>query len=365
MIADSVLALGVGIPAVAVTARVGDEFAVDDRMVDVWAVGLVAVASLVLAVRRRWPLAVLGVVTSATTVYLLVGYPYGPVLLTMLVAVYTVARQRPLAVSARACGIALAVILTHVFIHPSALGWLGLIPGSAWVVVPFAIGTTVRTASESAEAARAESVREQLYDERLRIAQEVHDVVGHGLAAIQMQADVALHVDEPKAPRTRAALEAISRASSDAFEELRSTLYVIQRRGEASLAPSAPGVGHIEELCDRMRRAGVAVTLDVSRGAPNHMSPAVDVAAYRVVQEALTNVVRHGAFPAATVHVEVAERHVDITVTNPGHVSPSSDEGLGLSGMERRVTHLGGTFRAGATNDGYAVNARIPLRGDA
>jgi signal transduction histidine kinase len=141
--------------------------------------------------------------------------------------------------------VALVVLLTHLFTNDAALdGWLGLIPASAWVVVPYAVGTTVRLTREAAELVRSEALRQQLDDERLRIAEEVHDVVGHGLAAIQMQADIALHVAEREPGQTRAALERISRTSAEAFEELRSTLHLIRRAGEIPRVPT-PGLDRI------------------------------------------------------------------------------------------------------------------------
>jgi signal transduction histidine kinase len=360
LIGDGALALAVAGASTAVTARFLDGSSVEDRLVDPLALAIVAAAGLSLVARRRWPVPVLGLVTVLTAAYLLAGYPYGPVFVSLLVAVYTVARHRPFAASAPASGLALAVVLTHLLTHEAALpGWLGLIPGSAWVVVPFAIGTTVRIAAEADDAARAEALRQRLDDERLRIAEEVHDVVGHGLAAIQMQADIALHVSDRRPDQAKAALEAISRTSAEAFEELRSTLHLIRRWGDPPLEPAAPGLHRLAELCQRIRQAGVAVELAVS-GQPLDLPPAVDTAAYRVMQEALTNVIRHGAVPAATARISYGDGAVDLAVTNPGPVSSGIDGGLGIPGMRRRVEALHGTFHAGPTGEGFEVRARMP-----
>jgi signal transduction histidine kinase len=181
------------------------------------------------------------------------------------------------------------------------------------------------------------------------------------LAAIQMQADVALHVDEQQAPRTKAALESISHASAEAFEELRTTLDLVSGGGGPKREPVTPGLGDIDELCKRMRRAGVVIDLVMNREAVS-LPPAVDLAAYRVVQESLTNVVRHGAEPSAHVAVTVGGDAAEIRVTNSGLYADLPAEGRGIRGMRRRVEALGGTLSAGPTEDGFEIAARLPMR---
>ena len=362
-LADIAVAVVLGTVMFLITAFASDAWSLEDRRVDAWALTLVATAFLALTMRRRWPLTTLGVTTAAAATYLLASYPYGPILLAFAVATYTAAARLPLAKAGPAVLVAAGVLLTHIFVHPDALGgWLGLLPGSAWAAVPFAIGTTVRTAREAKEAARAESVRQQLYDERLRLAQEVHDVVGHGLAAIQMQADVALHVDEEQSPKTRSTLEAISRASSEAFEELQNTLDVIHQPQISSRTPSTPGLADIEALCDRMEAGGVDVDLRIS-GEMGAITKAAGLAAYRVVQESLTNIIRHGAVPSASVEITIRDNVMDLRVANPGPVPTTASGGRGIKGMQRRVSALGGTFHAGATAEGFEVTAQFPIQG--
>ena len=362
-LADIAVAVVLGTVMFLVTAFASDAWSLDDRRVDAWALALVATAFLALTMRRRGPLTTLGVTTAAAATYLLASYPYGPILLAFAVATYTAAARLPLAKAGPAVLVAAGVLLTHIFVHPDALGgWLGLLPGSAWAAVPFAIGTTVRTAREAKEAGRAESVRQQLYDERLRLAQEVHDVVGHGLAAIQMQADVALHVDEEQSPKTRSTLEAISRASSEAFEELQNTLDVIHQPQISSRTPSTPGLADIEALCDRMEAGGVDVDLRIS-GEMGAITKAAGLAAYRVVQESLTNIIRHGAVPSASVEITIRDNVMDLRVANPGPVPTTASGGRGIKGMQRRVSALGGTFHAGATAEGFEVTAQFPIQG--
>jgi signal transduction histidine kinase len=331
---------------------------------DGWAFAMVVLTALVLVVRRRWPLVTLAAATVLTSAYLILGYPYGPILFSFLVAVYTVACHLPLSRSAPASLAALAILLTHLLTNRTPLpGFLGLVPASAWVAVPFAIGVTVRLSRESIARARAEALRQHMYDERLRVAREVHDVVGHGLAAIKMQADVALHVLPRKPEQAEIALTAISRTSSKALDELRATLALLRRPGSDSRRSPVPGLARLEDLRQRMGDAGVEVHLDTT-GSPRALPAAVDLAGYRVVQESLTNVLRHGEAKLASVRVGYDTDAIVIAVSNPvSHVSSRGD-GLGIPGMQERVTSLGGEFTAGPTPDGrFEVRATLPTGG--
>ena len=332
-----------------------------DRPLDAWGLAMVVGTAAVLAVRRRWPLLTLGVATALTSTYLLLGYTYGPVLVSFLVAVYTVARHLPLRRSAPAAAVVLAALLLHLFTNEAALpGFLGLVPATAWVVVPFALGTTVRLTRQSLEQTRAETIRQRVDDERLRVAQEVHDIVGHGLAAIKMQADIALHVLPKQPAQAEQALRVISGTSTQALNELRATLDVVRAAGdEASRAPG-PGLGQLEDLLRRMVEAGVHVDLRRS-GTARPLPADVDLAGYRIVQESLTNVLKHAEVPAAMVRVEYGTGEVTLLVENPAEGDTTTDGGLGIPGMRTRVESLGGTFSAGLVDGGtFAVRARIP-----
>jgi signal transduction histidine kinase len=357
---DAILAVALAVFFVPITFLFADGWAGGDRAVDALASVLVAAAFLMLAFRRTRPILTLAVVTGCVTWYLWAAYPYGPILGAFFIAVYTTAVTLPFLRATIVTLPAKALMLSHVFVHPSALGgWLGLIPGAAWAVVPFAIGVSVRAARQSRTAERDEALRQHLYDQRLELAQEVHDVVGHGLAGIQLQADIALHVDEMQPPRTRQALEAISRASKAAFEELATTLDAIhpQRR------PSTPGIDDVAELCDRVREAGVDVEVSIDRQSTQR-DEQTELAAYRVVQEALTNVIRHGDDKAAVVTIEVNDNGVHVVVTNPGTFPPPTGTGRGVEGMRRRVRSLGGQLEAGPDSSGFTVDAHIPHGGD-
>ncbi len=339
-----------------------DQTSTVDRESDAVAVALVILAAAVTMVRGRWPVAAAVVVGVVVGAYLVVGYPYGPLFGFVVLTVHTVARERPLS---RSVGVAVLVYLlmvAHVLTNDAALqGLVGLAPGLAWVAIPFTVGVAGRAVA--AAHARERSVSDQrLVDaERLRLSQEVHDVVGHGLAAIQMQADITLHLSDPRPEQTRAALEAISEASRAALDELRVTLAAVHKGGDesASRAPT-PGLADADRLCRRVEDSGVAVRFDVD-GDPVPLPPAADVAAYRVLQESLTNVLKHSAHLHADVRVVHTPDAVVVEVTNQ-NLGPDPVDGIGITGMRRRVTRLGGTFRAGPGpgGDTFQVRATIP-----
>jgi signal transduction histidine kinase len=329
-----------------------------DQPMDAVGLSLIALSGVSLVARNRWPAATLAVVALSVSSYLLLGYPYGPVMLCLAVAVYSVARRLPLVPASIWSAGALLVLLSHLFTNKAALGGaLGLIPGSAWIVIPFTVGLARRLVVEARERERRETERRLVDAERLRLAQEVHDVVGHGLAAIQMQADIALHLRQSKPDQAHVALEAISRATADALTELRATLETIT----ADKRPT-PGLARVDELRRRVEDAGVSVDLAI-RGPVRKLPSAVDVAAYRVLQESLTNVVKHSSHPRVTVLIEYTEKELNLTVTNQDRLGGPHVDGFGITGMRRRVTHLGGRLTAGAgEKDGtFAVRATVPV----
>ncbi|MEO3769812.1 sensor histidine kinase [Micromonospora sp. B9E7] len=366
--ADVALAL-----ALLVIGLVGTDLAGEDqpgsRPVDAGCRVLIVVAALALTLRHRAPAAVLAVVSVATTIYLVIGYPYGPILLTLLVAVYTVATWLPVRPAALATGGALVLLLTHAFLPLGpASGWTATLPTSAWVVVPFAVGVVVRVNRETAARSleeeargRAEQARRQTDEERLRIAQEVHDVVGHGLAAISMQAEIALHLLPKRPEQAETALTAISRTSREALDELRVTLGAVRQGAERG---PVPGLARLPALRDRLAGAGLAVDTRVI-GDPRELPTAVDLTAYRVVQEALTNVLRHAGVTSAEVTVDYRADEVTVEVTDRGTgagAAQADEGGHGLAGMRERVAALGGRLAAGPrVGGGFRVYARLPV----
>jgi len=355
-VADGLLALALLVFGVAGTIPAGEG---QGRRVTAFTFVLVVIAALSLVVRRRWPLFTLGVAAASTSVYLILTYPYGPILLAFIVAVYTAARHLPLKPAAIAGGVALAVLLLHVVLHGEIEG---LVPGAAWVVVPFAVGFTVRVSREAAARARDDLARQYADEERLWVAQEVHDVVGHGLSAINMQAEIALHLLDKRPEQAEAALTAISRTSREALDELRVTLALVRRAKESESRAATAGLARLDDLIARMSESGVPVTVEVS-GDRRELPAAVDLAAYRVVQESMTNVLRHAGAATATVRLGYLPKEVSVEVVDTGRGAVTAPSGgHGLAGMRERVAALGGDFTAGpAPGGGFRVYVRLPL----
>jgi signal transduction histidine kinase len=336
------------------------------RHLDVISYALVVGGAVVLAVRRRWPLAAVAVSVTASCTYLAVGYPDGPVIGALAVAAYTAAVWLPTRAATIVCVATVGGLLVHVLDlaagREGLSAFVGFVPGSAWVVVPFAVGRAVRVGRVAAARSRAQDVQRRTYEERLRIAREVHDVVGHGLAAINMQAEIALHVLPKRPEQAETALVAISRTSKQALDELRLTLAVM--RSDDTAAPVTPvlGLGRFSDLIERMSGAGVQVTITVT-GAQRDLPTAIEVAAYRVVQEALTNVLRHAGTDSAAVQVAYESSGLVIEVTDSGRgaASENTSGGHGITGMRERVTALGGHLEAGPrSRGGFGVYARLP-----
>jgi signal transduction histidine kinase len=239
-----------------------------------------------------------------------------------------------------------------------------LLRNVAYCWLALAAGDAVRSRREAVErtaaAAEEESLR-RLSDERLRIARDVHDVVAHAMTEINVQAGVAAHLIDHDPEQARSALRNIKRASGDALTDLRGTLGVL--RGTEGRAPVEPTGGRepLDELAAGLRAAGVQVTVDVDELPPG--ASAVRTAAYRIVQEALTNVLRHAGATAAQVRVGFDGEQVAIDVRDDGTGGMANGgSGQGIRGMRERATALGGTLESGPAPDGgWRVSARLPV----
>ena len=357
------------------------------RDLDVLAFALVLAAPV--ALLRPWarPEVTLGVAFAAVVAYLALDYPKGPIFLGLAAAYVNAVVQgwRRFAVGLLVAGYVLIAWVMPAFDDGPWPDW-ALVGGlAAWLLVLGSVAELVRARLERAterQAARAEEARRRASEERLRIARELHDVLAHNISLINVRAGVALHlVDErPDAidpDQVRPALAAIKDASKDALGELRSVLDVL-RQGEATapLAPTA-GLADLDALVERARGTGLDVRVervDVDGRALDGATvlaglPAgVDLAAFRIVQEALTNVVRHARAASATVRVERTPDALEVRVDDDGvgaHVGTGvtpDDGGRGLIGMRERAAALGGTADAGPRpGRGFRVRARLPL----
>ncbi|HVK30291.1 MAG TPA: sensor histidine kinase [Nocardioides sp.] len=301
------------------------------------------------------PLVAAGAFSAA---YFALGYADGPVFLAVPTATFLIASVvavrdwLPGALGGAALLAAGLAGRWHWFAdepHKSlwqAIGMLGV------VLAAGAVATATRNRFE----ARAERVERASTEERLRMAQDLHDGVGHGLAVIAMQAGVALHVLDRDPAKARESLEAIRATSREALESLRSELATIA--GEPAPRRPSPGVEAVPALVERVRSAGLRIEVI---GDPGTLAEPVGEAAYAVLQESLTNVLRHAVATTATIVWERGSDSVALRVSDDGRGGEVQDEGMGIGGMRARVSAVGGTFRAGpAPQGGFEVIAVLP-----
>jgi signal transduction histidine kinase len=242
-----------------------------------------------------------------------------------------------------------------------------------WPLVPLALGEAVRArhellAEHAARAARAEADRERearhrVEAERVRIAREFHDVVAHTLAAVNVQMGVAVAAFDTRPDTARQALVQARASSKQALHELRATIALLRDPTSTSPPAPAPRLTQIDELAETTRGAGILVTVhDGTDG--DELPAAVELAAYRIIQEALTNAARHGDGEASVV-LEFGSDALELTVANPvgGERAAAEGGGHGIVGMRERAALLGGTLRAGPRDGRFEVHARLPLTG--
>jgi signal transduction histidine kinase len=348
------------------------------RHLDWLAYALLLAGPVALLFRRSHRVAVLVVALTVDLLYFLIGYAYGPVFLAVLLA----AGGAIMAGHRRSTWIAVGIVYAG-FV---SLGWLvrsvagiplqhptlgAAVAVAAWCLVTLAGAEAVRNRTQAlAEMARAraeqqrsrtELQRRQASEERLRIAQELHDVLGHHLSLINVQAGVGLHLMDERPEQARAALAAIKQASAEALREVRSVLGVLRSEDERAPRAPAPSLINLGALVEG------TTTRVVVEGEPCELPPELDRAAFRIAQEALTNVRRHaGTGATATVTIGYRSRGLTVRINDDG-TGPTGDldGGSGLAGMRARAAALGGTLTAGpGPAGGFRVEATMPLPAD-
>ncbi|MCP2334749.1 sensor histidine kinase [Actinomadura rupiterrae] len=326
---------------------------------------LAVMTALPLVVRRRYPLAALWTVSIATLMY-----HWGPPLdsaftfASCVIAAYSAVLYSRYHRAAIASALAVAV-LTVTFRHallpqlrPGLLGFLALIPVGLVANAVHTWQQRVRVLEREREAATRQAVER----ERARIAQELHDVVTHNVSVMVVQAGAARMVLRDEPDRAEAALRAVESGGRSAMTELRHVMNLLTMDGEpdeADLAPR-PGLAQVPALADRVRATGVKVDLTVS-GVPSDLPEGMDLAAYRVVQESLTNTVKHAEGARVAIAIEHAPDALTIAITDTGGgASAHSGSGRGLIGLRERLAVYGGTLEAGPHLGGYRVRAVFP-----
>ncbi|WP_435812337.1 sensor histidine kinase [Streptomyces smyrnaeus] len=365
--------------AVLVLQQVGTGFAAHNQRadtvgLDVAARVLLALGPVLLLLRHRFPRTTVFGASAVTLAYLAAGYPYGPVLFSVVVAGFAalVAGYRYATWGALGMLWLGHLLAFHAFyrrLPPEGEGpgpWGTDLFMAVWMVALCTAGelARVRLAERERRAREEEEAAERRADEeRLRIARELHDVLAHSISVINVQAGVGLALLDSDPAQARAALTTIKAASKEALGEVRQVLATLRAPGDAPRAP-APGLDRLGELTEQAASAGLRVTTR-TEGTPVPLPPGADLAAFRVVQEALTNIVRHSGSRTADVRIHYGTDVLELLVDDEGPATGTGPTGggNGLTGMRERAAAFGGTVEAGRRTDGgFRVRATIPLR---
>jgi signal transduction histidine kinase len=344
-----------------------------DRDLDALGVVLVALASLPLAARRRAPLPVFVTVTAATSALYGFRYGLGPPI-GFAVALYTVAETRdetrPRIWTGTLVGSLLVLLGPHVIRGEWAPELLlgAVVWAAAWFAGDRARLRRERLAELEERARRAERDAERerrlaAAEERTRIARDLHDSAGHAINVILVQAGAARLLREKDPERSRQALETIEDVARDTLGEIDQLVRALRENGSGTAVEPPPGLAALDTLAERHRASGLALTVS-TEGSQRALAPGVDQAAYRILQEALTNAARHGD-GSADVRVAFASDGLALTVTNVARESGDTGGGSnGIVGMRERASLLGGSLEAGALDGVFRVHARLPYGGD-
>ncbi|MFD3457514.1 sensor histidine kinase [Streptomyces sp. NPDC058691] len=379
------VALDAGLAAAVLAIILGNMFMgphAERYDVSVTDIVLSVVACAALLLRRRSPLGVLVFTGVVTVVYLLTasGDSRGPVAAAVIVALYSASARTDRATTFR-IGLASCLVLTAVAMLFGARPWYSAenIALFAWSGMAAAAGEATRSRrayivaveerAERAERTREEEAKRRVAEERMRIARELHDVVAHHIALVNVQAGVAAHVMDTRPDQAKQALAHVREASRSALDELRATVGLLRQSGDpAAPMEPAPGLGVLDQLVEGFRRAGLAV--EIAEDGAGVLPATVDLTAYRLIQESLTNVHKHaGRGARAEVRIARAGGALEVTVVDRGGrldvAVPAPAEpggGHGLIGMRERAAALGGTCEAGPCPEGgFRVHARLPL----
>ena len=339
----------------------------DDRHLDVLGYLLIATAGASLTLCRRRPDVVVGIVTAVLGTYLLRHYVGGPVFVTGWIGLFFLS-WRSTRRAAVTGAIALCSVLIVAGLAAGAHALLLHLVFVGWSAAAVFLGEAVRNRrsylseleerARNLERTREEEARRRVAEDRLRVARDLHDSVAHAMATINVQAGAAAHVVDRRPAAAKEALTAIQRASADVLDELAAMLRLLRDDGEGAARAPTPGVEQITELVASTRDARLAVTFEQC-GPLDTVPKPIGIAAYRIVQESLTNVIRHAtaAPTAVTVRVEDHRFTVEVTDEGPGG-GATSDTGMGIRGMRERAESTGGTLHAGPrSGHGFTVRA--------
>ena len=371
---DALVLVGVGVGLAEVTLTQDDRHGPQGPL---WFDLLVILAiTLPLFVRRRFPFGApvsVGVAIAAASFVDDRVVPNGLITILVSLAAFVLmgtVRDRTQAVA----GLGVGLGVTAIVAHNDPLGgfgnfvFTGIVFSVAWTI-GFAVSRKLREADEAKErAARAEREREErarlaVSDERARIARELHDVVGHSVSVMTVQASGARRLLRLDQAKEREALLVVEQTGREALAEMRRMVGVLRRPEEAPALAPQPSLAYLEKLVEHAREAGLPVDLRVE-GDPEQLPAGVDLTAYRLVQEGLTNALKHARAEHAEVLVRYGDGQVELTVSDDGSGGGDGDKGgHGLVGMRERVSVYGGELEAGPrAGGGYRLRARLPVR---
>jgi len=335
-------------------------------------------SALALGARRRAPGWTLAISGGLVLILFHIDAAAAPIaVLAPAVALYSVGLTRGRIEQLAAAVAAVAAVIVADTLHASRASIVQTLGHVILVAIPLLAAETLRTRRsyvslllerlQLAERTREQEAQWRAEQERLRIARDLHDIVAHTLTTINVQAATAAELIDRSPGHARAALEVIEDASRDAIAELRAMVGVLRDpdRPDAPRAP-APGVENVDELVHGVRDSGSEVQLDVTGARPERLSEAVSLAAYRIVQESLTNARRHAAGAPVRISILFERAQLAVTVENdrgasaPTGNGPDGDVGVGITGMTERAAAVGGTLRVAPSPSGFRVDATLP-----
>ena len=344
--------------------------------------GLLIAGAAALLVRRRHPVAALAGTVIPAFAYDLLNLPGGLCTIAVGVALYSVADagHRRTGIGAIVAVVGGFLTIGVVFGRGHVIDLITALWFAGWLVASLVLGETTRSRRAyleeveqralDAERSREDLARRRAGEERIRIARELHDVLAHRISMISVQSGVGAHLMDRDPDQARAALMAVNKASKEALQELRATLGLLRQVDVPEPRSPAPGLAQVEGVMASTTAAGVDVRLDVT-GQPRDLPTGVDLAAYRIIQESLTNVIRHAR--AATARIAIAYQRSDVVIEVEddgrgldGQAASPAEGGNGLLGMRERAAALGGDLEAGPLPaGGFRVRARLPIDGAA
>jgi signal transduction histidine kinase len=351
-------------------------YTADARPLDATAYVLLTLGGLAIGLALQWPLPALVLASAATSIFYSLDYSHAsPLFLSVLAILFIGATAHQIK---RSLLIGLVAFATAVGQHVITDGLAGLnaalLANIGWIAAAVLAGhafaaqrdyvVAMRERALHAEQTRELEAQRRVTEERLRIARELHDVVSHTISVINVQAGVAAHVIEQHPDKAAAALETIRDASKEALRELRGILSVLRQVDDGDDMQPAPGLADLDQLVRATTQAGLRVTLTTS-GPASHLSPTVELATYRIIQESLTNALRYAGGGCVAVKLAYERDYLTVEVDDSGgsRREPIAGGGHGIMGMRERASAVGGTLEAGPRVDGgFHVRAMLPVQ---